>query len=459
MFASTRGVVPSTRSCDVSSSCSNAARDDRLERSSGRSSEPRINSSRNGNGSGRPGWATRTTCAPSSASARPVRGAAHVEPSTTTRAPSSTRRADRATAPAVQPRAQFAPPPPGASRHPPRHRPLRPELREVTAQRPHHRLEVGPGRRRARVHPAVGGAQQTAGAAAGRPRRPAGRSNGMPSASHSSPAARRATATPGSRLTMALIPPSNSGARFSKKAAMPSARSRVVESNRFRSDSSRCPSAIVRSRPRGGRPRVPPLARVARRPRAARRASPRRTSASSARNAMPLRSSWSASIASPITSMRNASATPPARVSRCVPPQHGSSPAPTSGNAIVACSPTTRMSAASSSSAPAPIAGPFHTAIVGAERRPTERQDRQAHAASERAARPCRRPRRVEQDGARRIDRALRQRRDQLRAGGHADVGQRAGCERDGDDARSTRSAHVNRRRWRARPPRRARRR
>ena len=246
-----------------SSSSRTASRDDRSERSSASSSEPRISSSRNGNGSGRPGWVTRTTCAPSSASARPVRGAAHVEPSTTTRAPSRRRSRRRASAPAVPPRAHGAPPRPGASRRPPRHRPPRPRAAR-RAQRPATppSLEVGPGRGRARVHPAVGGVQQKrwrASRPAAATSAPAGAA-GVPSASHSSSAhAARDGARPVARLTTALIRPRTPARRFSKKAAMPSA-GRVVESNRFRSDSSRCPSAIVRSRP-GGWPRVLPLAR------------------------------------------------------------------------------------------------------------------------------------------------------------------------------------------------------
>ena len=170
---------------------------------------PRISSSRNGNGSGRPGWVTRTTCAPSSASTRPVSGAAHVEPSTTTRAPSrcvaptgqrtggaaaGARRT--ATAGSIQAPASAS----TASAE---------SCREVAAQRSHHRVEVGPGRGWARVHPAVGGAQQQR-----RREQPdrepsrAGRSSGRPSASHSSLAARGARPhTPGSRLTTALIRP------------------------------------------------------------------------------------------------------------------------------------------------------------------------------------------------------------------------------------------------------------
>ena len=173
---------------------------------------------------GAAGCVTRTTCAPSSASTRPVSGAAHVDPNTTTRAPSrrvahgpAHRRCRRGR--------QLAPPPPGASRHPPRHRPPRPRAarchRPTTPPSPRSRPRpwAGPGApsRRRRGAAAVAGA--------GRRNRAAPAEQRDPSASHSSLAARRATQRRVPRDDGAHSP-SNSGARFSKKAAMPSARSR-----------------------------------------------------------------------------------------------------------------------------------------------------------------------------------------------------------------------------------------
>ena len=96
-------------------------------RSRGTSSVPRMSSSRSGNGSGRLGCVTRTTCAPSAASTRPVSGAAHVEPSTTT-VPRARRR--RRVGPAHDRRrgGRERTATAGASMHPPRRRPPRPRV-------------------------------------------------------------------------------------------------------------------------------------------------------------------------------------------------------------------------------------------------------------------------------------------------------------------------------------------
>ena len=82
-----------------------------------------------------------------------------------------------------------------------------------------------------------------------------GRASGgsaMPSRSARSSSCRgAASATPARACAAsASSSPVKRGGRFSKKAAMPSARSSVVEMSRFRSDSSRSASASVRSRPR-----------------------------------------------------------------------------------------------------------------------------------------------------------------------------------------------------------------
>ena len=115
-----------------------------------------------------------------------------------------------------------------------------------------HGREVGPRRRRAGVHPAVGGPQQHRRREQPdrtRPRRfEQGQTEGL--AELGSGGTRRPRRAARRRHLRALIRPGTRGARLSKKAAMPSARSAVVESSRLRSDSTRCPSAMVRSRPR-----------------------------------------------------------------------------------------------------------------------------------------------------------------------------------------------------------------
>ena len=136
---------------------------------------------------------------------------------------------------------------------------------------------------------------------------------------------------------------------------------------RLRSDSRRRPSASVRSRPAlhrvaRGRLRARRAARELRR-RARRPAAP----GSASSTASPLRTSASASTGSPTTSMLQRERHPPARGQplRATPARQlavtdlGERHRGASG-------PMIRRSAARSSSAPAPNAGPFHTATVGA---------------------------------------------------------------------------------------------
>ena len=243
---------------------------------------------------------------------------------------------------------------------------------------------------------------------------------------------------------------------------MPSARSAVVESRRLRSDSSRCPSAMVRSRPRCTASRAAACARARRaasRSASSRATRPRRRRP---RNARPLRSS-SVGV-DRLTDHEHAQRQrhAAARVSRCVPPQHGSSPAPTSGKRH------RRLLGRRRARRPRATAPRRH-------RSPGRSTPRRSARGTPPPARPDRRDRRgvgtrgsavpapawrIEQERAA-ADRPRRRRapRAARRTRARADVGQRAGCERDGDDARAPGAAHVNRRRWRARRPRRARRR
>ena len=152
-------------------------------------------------------------------------------------------------------------------------------------------------------------------------------------------AARRATATAGRRLTWRS---------FALEFAARASRRRRRCLRRGRRWSRATGSGRTRAEPVGHREVAAAVDGFTRCRLRAWRAVPRARSASSRRVAERVvgthrdarcARAWPASTASPTTSMRSASATPPARVSRCVPPQHGSSPAPTSGNAIVACSP------------------------------------------------------------------------------------------------------------------------
>ena len=134
--------------------------------------------------------------------------------------------------------------------------------------------------------------------------------------------------------------------------------------------------------------------------------------------------------------MRNANATPPARVSRWVPPQHGRSPSPTSGKAIDASGPTIRRSAASTSSAPAPTAGPFHTATVGAGNDARSAAgSRSPVGVATRGSGRAQAVERTHEERARRIVDEVVERREQPTARGTADVGERSGRQVDRGDA------------------------
>ena len=301
--------------------------------------------SRSGKGSGRCGSSTRTTIAPRSASIRPTSGVAHAVPSTTTWAPVSevplTSGTESAGAGVVRTAAagsnHAAASASTASDGEPgevRQRPVR--ARDRRADRQRHVGERRPRGRRAGVDPAVRSAEQRC--RSGPARRPGGCA---PTGRH--PAEPRAEAV-GRAGRRAPRPRVGRWRRRSSRCTRP--RSRAREPGRpLLEERGDALGAVVGGRDQqvevgleaqrvGEREVAPALHRVARgglrarraggelSRRGSRRARPGRRSAPRARCAP----APSASTASPTTSIRSASATPPARVSRCVPPQHGSSP-------------------------------------------------------------------------------------------------------------------------------------
>ena len=368
---------------------------------------PRTRSSRSGNGSGRRGVLDLHHRARRAGAARgPTSGVAHAVPSTTTVAPATdggratrergsgaagaARTADRG----QQPRRGL-----GVDRVGRRARasvgPRRAGGRG-RAEGHGHVDERRPRGRRARVHPAVGGAQQRRG------RRPGGRP----------PAAPRQEVGAGTAPRRARRGPEavgEVGELATRRGATPEpARRAALQAHRageargsLLEERGDALGAVVGRRDQqvevgleaqrvGEREVAAALHRVAGRRlrarralrRAARRARRRTRTGSSSSTASPRRAERvGVDRRRRPRACRSASDDARrARVSRCVPPQHGSSPAPTSGNAIVASGPMIRRSAASSELG------------AGADRRTVPHRDRRRRERRRRSAAGSRKP-------------------------------------------------------------------